>query len=111
MPTYEYRCNTCGKEFEHFQSMKDDALTHCLCEKSGNVERLISKGSGIIFKGSGFYVNDYKKSSSEPSSTTSSSSEASSSTGTNSQTTTSKAESPSSSSTSSTTSSSSTPEA
>ncbi|MCC5814358.1 MAG: zinc ribbon domain-containing protein [Leptospira sp.] len=63
MPTYDYRCKDCGKEFEHFQSMKDDALTNCLCEKNGSVERLISKGSGIIFKGSGFYVNDYKKSS------------------------------------------------
>lgn len=69
MPTYDYRCKTCGKEFEHFQSMKDDALTNCLCEKSGEVERLISRGSGIIFKGSGFYVNDYKKS--ESSTTTS----------------------------------------
>jgi putative FmdB family regulatory protein len=70
MPTYDYRCKDCGKEFEHFQSMKDDALTNCLCEKNGSVERLISKGSGIIFKGSGFYVNDYKKSSA-PSSETS----------------------------------------
>lgn len=64
MPTYDYRCIDCGKEFEHFQSMKDDPLAKCLCEKNGSVERLISKGSGIIFKGSGFYVNDYKKSSS-----------------------------------------------
>lgn len=72
MPTYDYRCKTCGKEFEHFQSMKDEALKNCLCEKSGEVERLISRGSGIIFKGSGFYVNDYKKP--DSSSTTSSSS-------------------------------------
>jgi|JI10StandDraft_1071094.scaffolds.fasta_scaffold704591_2 putative FmdB family regulatory protein len=109
MPTYEYRCNTCGKEFEHFQSMKDDALTHCLCEKSGIVERLISKGSGIIFKGSGFYVNDYKKSSSEPSSTSSTTSDSGTNTSTGSQASTNKTDSPSSSPTPSTTSSSSTP--
>lgn len=73
MPTYDYRCNTCGIEFEHFQSMKDDPLSNCLCEKNGEVTRLISRNSGIIFKGPGFYVNDYKKPSSEPSTTTSSS--------------------------------------
>ena len=63
MPTYDYKCNSCEKEFEFFQSMKDDPITKCiLCEEEGKVKRLISKGSGIIFKGSGFYVNDYKKS-------------------------------------------------
>ncbi|MCB1176430.1 MAG: zinc ribbon domain-containing protein [Leptospiraceae bacterium] len=62
MPTYDYKCNTCDKVFEHFQSMKDDPLTECLCEKKGNVTRMISNGGGIIFKGSGFYVTDYKKS-------------------------------------------------
>lgn len=62
MPYYDYKCNTCGKTFETFQSMKDDALTNCLCEKKGEVTRLISLGyGGIAFKGSGFYVNDYKK--------------------------------------------------
>jgi putative FmdB family regulatory protein len=62
MPTYDYKCLTCQKEFEHFQSMKEDALTECLCDKKGKVTRLISNGGGIIFKGSGFYVTDYKKS-------------------------------------------------
>ncbi len=62
MPTYEYKCSTCTKVFEHFQSIKDEPLKECLCEKKGSVNRLISSGTGIIFKGSGFYVNDYKKS-------------------------------------------------
>jgi putative FmdB family regulatory protein len=69
MPTYDYRCNACGKEFEHFQSMSADALKECLCGKNGSVERLISRGSGIIFKGSGFYVNDYKSPSASTNST------------------------------------------
>ena len=60
MPTYDYRCE-CGKEFEHFQSMKDSPLENCLCSKKGKVTRLISSGGGIIFKGTGFYVTDYKK--------------------------------------------------
>jgi len=62
MPTYDYKCKDCDKVFEHFQSMKDEHLTRCLCEKNGSVTRMISSGSGIIFKGSGFYVTDYKKS-------------------------------------------------
>ena len=67
MPTYDYKCNSCEKEFEYFQSMKDEPLEKCiLCEEEGQIKRLISKGSGIIFKGSGFYVNDYKKDKSQP---------------------------------------------
>jgi putative FmdB family regulatory protein len=61
MPTYDYKCLDCDKVFEHFQSMKDEPLSECLCEKKGKVSRMISNGGGIIFKGSGFYVNDYKK--------------------------------------------------
>ncbi|MBL0954675.1 MAG: zinc ribbon domain-containing protein [Leptospira sp.] len=61
MATYDYHCNTCGKDFEHVQSMKEDALTECLCGQKGSVERRISASAGIIFKGSGFYVTDYKK--------------------------------------------------
>jgi putative FmdB family regulatory protein len=69
MPTYEYRCKTCGIEFEAMQSMKDAALEHCLVDVcplevekkgSGIVERRISAGSGLVFKGSGFYITDYK---------------------------------------------------
>ncbi|MDZ4726871.1 MAG: FmdB family zinc ribbon protein [Leptospira sp.] len=61
MPTYDYSCKTCGKQFEHVQSMKDDAITECLCGKKGTVERMITGTAGIIFKGTGFYVTDYKK--------------------------------------------------
>jgi len=62
MPTYEYACETCGKNFEVTQKMSDPALTECI-HCGGKVRRLISGGSGIIFKGSGFYATDYKKSS------------------------------------------------
>ncbi|TGL59719.1 zinc ribbon domain-containing protein [Leptospira ognonensis] len=65
MATYDYSCKTCGKQFEHVQSMKDDALTECLCGKKGKVERMITGTAGIIFKGTGFYVTDYKKSDSK----------------------------------------------
>jgi putative FmdB family regulatory protein len=67
MPTYDYECKSCGKTFEAFQSMSDAPLTVCpTCGKE--VRRLIGGGSGIIFKGSGFYVNDSRKSSSGDSS-------------------------------------------
>lgn len=66
MPTYDYRCRTCGKQFEYHQSMSSPKLTNCLAELcsqpikgTGEVERLISKGAGIIFSGSGFYQTDY----------------------------------------------------
>lgn len=60
MPTYEYECKTCGKTFEAFQSMSDPAIETCPeCGKA--VRRLIGGGTGIIFKGSGFYVNDSRK--------------------------------------------------
>jgi len=58
MPTYTYRCMDCGYEFEAFQQMKEEPLEKCpVC--GGHIERLIDKGSGIIFKGSGFYQTDY----------------------------------------------------
>ena len=72
MPTYDYKCDTCDTIFEHFQSMKEEPLKECLCEKKGSVKRLISNGTGIIFKGSGFYVTDYKKSTNSDSKTSSS---------------------------------------
>lgn len=68
MPTYEYLCNKCGKEFEVFQSMKDDPLKICTCGKKGQVQRKIGAGAGLIFKGSGFYITDYKNKHSESSS-------------------------------------------
>jgi len=63
MPTYEYVCLKCGKEFELFQPMKDEALKVCTCGKKGRVRRKISGGGGLIFKGTGFYATDYRKSS------------------------------------------------
>ena len=60
MPTYEYSCPKCGHHFEVFQSMRDAPLTKCpKCKKTG-VKRLIGGGAGLIFKGSGFYITDYK---------------------------------------------------
>ena len=62
MPTYEYICLKCGKTFEVFQSMKDAPLKTCTFCKNGRVKRLVGRGAGIIFKGSGFYENDYRRS-------------------------------------------------
>jgi putative FmdB family regulatory protein len=60
MPTYEYRCESCGHEFEKFQSITAKSLRKCpVCGKS-TVKRLIGAGAGIIFKGSGFYQTDYR---------------------------------------------------
>lgn len=60
MPTYDYRCQSCNHELEAFQSMSDPALT--LCPECGEdkLKRSIGGGMGVIFKGSGFYVNDSK---------------------------------------------------
>jgi putative FmdB family regulatory protein len=60
MPTYEYLCQDCGKTVEFFQSIKEPPQTECPTCK-GELKRLVSKGGGIIFKGAGFYENDYKK--------------------------------------------------
>lgn len=61
MPTYEYVCSKCDSEFEAFQSMKDAPLTTCPeCGKKGGVKRKIGGGAGLIFKGTGFYITDYK---------------------------------------------------
>ncbi len=59
MPTYEYECLECKNRFEVFQSMNDEPIT--LCEKCNGKVRKLFGTAGIIFKGSGFYVNDYKK--------------------------------------------------
>lgn len=61
MPTYEYSCQKCGKTVEIFQSMKDAPLMICRCGKKGRIKRLPGRGAGIIFKGSGFYENDYRR--------------------------------------------------
>ena len=62
MPTYEYVCAACGNDFDVFQSRSDDPLKVCpTC--GGAVRRKINGGTGVIFKGSGFYKNDSRKSS------------------------------------------------
>jgi putative FmdB family regulatory protein len=67
MPTYEYACPKCGHAFELVQSMRDEPLKKCpKCKKTG-VKRLIGGGAGLIFKGSGFYITDYKNKKSPPS--------------------------------------------
>ena len=60
MPTYEYQCESCGYKFEKFQKMSDKPIKQC-SKCAGTVKRLIGKGIGVIFKGSGFYATDYKK--------------------------------------------------
>lgn len=59
MPTYEYICRKCGHEFEAFQGIKDAPLKRCPKCK-GAVRRKIGTGAGLLFKGSGFYVTDYR---------------------------------------------------
>lgn len=58
MPTYGYQCNECGHKFDVFQSINDEPIKEC--EKCGKDVRKLFNSTGIIFKGSGFYVNDYK---------------------------------------------------
>ena len=61
MPTYEYACQTCGHQFEAKQSMKDPHLKDCPIEGcDGPIQRKIGLGAGFIFKGSGFYITDYR---------------------------------------------------
>jgi putative FmdB family regulatory protein len=67
MPTYEYVCSKCGHEFEKFQPIADKPLSKCpknLCGQKawgkGTVKRKIGAGAGLIFKGTGFYITDYR---------------------------------------------------
>jgi putative FmdB family regulatory protein len=67
MPTYEYHCEKCKKSFECQQSMKDPAFSTCpkeFCRQKtwgkGRVKRQMGTGAGLIFKGSGFYITDYR---------------------------------------------------
>ena len=66
MPNYDYVCASCRGEFEFFQSMNDDPLKQCPSCEEHTLRRKIGTGAGIIFKGSGFYETDYKKSAKEP---------------------------------------------
>ena len=60
MPTYDYRCKACEHAFEEFQMMNDPVLRKCPeCGKL-KLERLIGTGAGFLFKGSGYYVTDYR---------------------------------------------------
>jgi putative FmdB family regulatory protein len=67
MPTYGYICSKCDHQFDLSQSIKDEALKVCPREKcrlktwgKGKVKRTISAGAGLIFKGTGFYITDYR---------------------------------------------------
>ena len=59
MPTYEYRCPECSNDFELIQKMSDEPVA--ACPKCGApAQRRLSAGGGLIFKGSGFYITDYR---------------------------------------------------
>ncbi len=60
MPTYDYLCDACGYQFEKFQSMSESPVRVCPECSKRKVRRLIGVGSGILFKGSGFYQTDYR---------------------------------------------------
>jgi putative FmdB family regulatory protein len=67
MPTYQYVCEKCGHQFDQFQPISAEPLTVCpedLCTRKrwgkGKVRRAITAGAGLIFKGSGFYITDYR---------------------------------------------------
>ena len=72
MPTYDYVCKECGHTFEEFQSMSSEFLTVCPACGKPALKRQMAGGAGMIFKGSGFYLTDYKKTNSSSSSTSSS---------------------------------------
>lgn len=60
MPTYSYRCPKCGHEYERLQRITDNTRARCpRCRTRG--ERRITGGGGLVFKGSGFYITDYKR--------------------------------------------------
>jgi len=61
MPTYEYECTDCSHQFEQFQSMSEKPIRKCPKCKKNSVEKRVSAGAGIIFRGTGFYETDYKR--------------------------------------------------
>ena len=60
MPTYEYECKKCGYRFELFQKITEPTVANCP-KCSQQAQRVISSGAGLIFKGKGFYITDYKR--------------------------------------------------
>jgi len=66
MPTYEYLCRACGHTLEEFQSITEPPLVTCPQCKTDNLARVMGSGAGLIFKGSGFYLTDYKKAAGTP---------------------------------------------
>ena len=69
MPIYEYECEKCKKRFEVIQKMSDPPLVTC-SDCSGKLNKLVSSPAGLLFKGSGWYVNDYAKKNGQPASET-----------------------------------------
>ena len=60
MPTYEYECEACGHAFEQFQSITAPPVKKCPNCGKKKVKRLLGTGAGLIFKGKGFYITDYR---------------------------------------------------
>jgi putative FmdB family regulatory protein len=60
MPTYEYQCDACEHQFEEFQSMSDEPLKKCPKCRKKRLRRLFGTGAALLFKGSGFYITDYR---------------------------------------------------
>ena len=60
MPTYQYQCEACGHELEEFQSMTEPPLVRCPSCNGDSLIRILGTGAGLIFKGTGFYLTDYK---------------------------------------------------
>ena len=67
MPTYDYLCHACGHRFEKFQSIMAEPVRVCPVCGEKQVTRLLTGGAGLIFKGSGFYITDYKNAKASPS--------------------------------------------
>ena len=65
MPTYNYYCSDCDTHFSYFQKMSESPISSCE-NCGGKVKRLITGGTGLIFKGSGFYLTDYKNGKKDP---------------------------------------------
>jgi len=67
MPTYVYECRTCGQTFEVVQRMSEDPLSDCRCGAEGALRRVIQP-AGVVFRGTGFHINDYAGSTTSPAS-------------------------------------------